>query len=131
MTNLAWKRLVLPNGLRMLLFPRPGSMTAQLSVAVAYGSNSESEDTAGMAHFLEHMIAGGSTQRIGLSQSVEQMGGYIDFSTANEDTMIITDVMPDKLEETSKTLTELLFSSGFEEEKFYMRLRKPKMTRGR
>ncbi len=108
----------MPNDLRMLLFPRPAGVTAQLSVAVAYGSNSEPENASGMAHFLEHMIAGGSTRRIELSQSIEKMGGYADFSTANEDTMIFTDVLPEKIDKASKMLIEILSKAGFEEEKF-------------
>lgn len=100
------------------MFPRVSSNTAQLSVAVEYGSNSESKKRAGCAHFLEHMIAGGSAKRICLSQSVEQVGGYIDFSTSNEDTMIMTDILPQKIGQVSETLSELLFGGSFEEEKF-------------
>ena len=118
MTNLVWKRQVLSNGMRVLLFPRPASATAQLSLAVSYGSNSEPESASGIAHFLEHMIAGGSTCRIELSQSIEKMGGYADFSTANEDTMIFTDVLPDKISKASETLLDILSEAAFEREKF-------------
>jgi len=117
MSNLGWTRIILPNGIIVLMFPRPSSMTAQLSVAVRYGSNFETEESAGMAHFLEHLIAGGSKKRIALSRSIEQMGGYADFSTANEDTMIITDIIPEKINKTSKTLLELVCDSEFEKEK--------------
>ena len=101
----------------MLLYPRMSSMTAQLSVAVAYGSNSDPEEHAGMAHFLEHMTAGGSAKQIERSRSIELMGGYIDFSTGNEDTMIVSDVTPDKLCKASQAFSELLFDCTFEEEK--------------
>jgi predicted Zn-dependent peptidase len=117
MKNIAWQRRVLPNGIRMLLFPRMSSMTAQLSVAVAYGSNLDPEENAGMAHFLEHMTAGGSAKQIQRSRSIELMGGYLDFSTCNEDTMIVSDVTPDKLCKASQTFSELLFDCVFEEEK--------------
>lgn len=118
MINLTWERQVLPNDLRVLLFPRPAGVTTQLSLAIAYGSNSEPENASGIAHFLEHMIAGGSKQRIELSQSIEKIGGYVDFSTANEDTMIFTDVLPDKIDKTSKTLVDMLSDARFEEEHF-------------
>ena len=108
---------MLPNGMRLLLFPKPYSMTAQLSVAVEYGSNSESEEAAGMAHFQEHMAAGGSDKHIERSRAIEQMGGYVDFSTANEDTMVVTDVLPAKIEKTAGVLSDLLFDSSFDEEK--------------
>lgn len=117
MSSLIWNRKVLSNGSRLLLFHRPNSMTAQLSLAISYGSNSESDNFAGTAHFLEHLIAGGSKKRIALSGGIEQMGGYADFSTANEDTMIITDITPDKIAKTSRTLVDLVCDSEFEPEK--------------
>lgn len=92
-------------------------MTGQLSVAVDYGSNFEDEADAGMAHFQEHMTAGGSEKHIERSRRIEQMGGYVDFSTSNEDTMIITDVLPEKIGKTANVLSDLLFDSDFEEEK--------------
>ncbi len=92
-------------------------MTAQLSVAFDYGSNFEDAEVAGMAHFQEHMTAGGSDKHIQRSRRIEQMGGYVDFSTANEDTMVVTDVLPDKIEKTAEVLSDLLFDSSFEEEK--------------
>ena len=49
MINLTWERQVLPNGLRVLLFPRPAGVTTQLSLAIAYGSNSEPENASGIA----------------------------------------------------------------------------------
>ena len=67
-TAIFWRRDVLSNGLRVLLFPRQSANTTQLSIAVEYGSNQEPEEIAGSAHFLEHMLAGGSTKRIQLSQ---------------------------------------------------------------
>ena len=92
-------------------------MTAQLSVAFEFGSNFEPEEAAGMAHFQEHMTAGGSDKHIERSRIIEQMGGYVDFSTANEDTMVVTDVLPSKIEKTADVLSDLLFDSSFEEAK--------------
>ena len=93
-------------------------MTAQFSVSVNYGSNSEPDESAGVAHFLEHMLAGGSMSRIEKAQKIEKMGGYIDFSTSQEDTMIVVDVLPEKLAEASSIVSDLLFDNSFEETKF-------------
>jgi predicted Zn-dependent peptidase len=109
---------VLPNGLRVLLFPHPSANTAQLSVAVEYGANYDSGENAGAAHFIEHMIAGGSTRRIQLSRSVESSGGIIDFYTDHEYTMSMADILPEKLPESAQILSDLLFDTSFEEEKF-------------
>ena len=95
--SMIWQRKELPNGLRILLLPRKSSNTTQLSLAVEYGSNQDSEEQSGVAHFIEHMLAGGSTSRIELSRSVENTGGILDFFTDHEHTMSIMDVLPEQL----------------------------------
>ena len=117
-TAMFWRRNILPNGLTVLQFPRQSANTTQLSVAVEYGSNQEPEEIAGVAHFLEHMLAGGSQKRIELSRSIENSGGILDFYTDHEHMMSMLDVLPGKLTEASFIISELLFSSNFEEEKF-------------
>lgn len=114
-----WSRTILSNGLTVLKFPKPSANTAQLSVAVKYGSNNETEQTVGTAHFIEHMLAGGSSERINLSRSIEGDGGVIDFYTNHEYTMTMADVLPENLPKTSAILSTLLFGkSAFEKEKF-------------
>ena len=117
-TAMFWGRKILSNGLTVLLFPRESANTTQLSIAVEYGSNQESKEIAGVAHFLEHMLAGGSQKRIELSRSIENSGGILDLYTDHEHMMSMMDVLPGKLAEASFIISELLFSSDFEEEKF-------------
>jgi len=110
-------RKKLPNGIRLLQFPRPQKMTAQLSVVVEYGSKSDPEKNAGLAHFVEHMLAGGSKERIKLSRSIEQHGGDVNFFTEYEYTIGTADILPEKLGAASKILSKLFFEDGFEEKK--------------
>ena len=117
-TAMFWRRNTLPNGLRVLLFPRESANTTQLSIAVEYGSNQEPTEIAGVAHFIEHMLAGGSTKRIQLSRSIENSGGTLDFYTEHECMMSTTDILSGELTEASLVLSELLFNNNFEEEKF-------------
>lgn len=117
-TAIFWRKEMLSNGLRVLLFPKQSANTTQLSIAVEYGSNQEPEEIAGSAHFLEHMLAGGSTKRIQLSRSIEDSGGILDFYTEHEYMMSTMNILPIKLAEASFVLSELLFSHSFEEEKF-------------
>jgi predicted Zn-dependent peptidase len=117
-TTISWHRNTLPNGLTVLLFPRQSANTTQLSVAVEYGSNQEPAENAGVAHFLEHMVAGGSTKRIQLSRSIENSGGILDLYTDHEHMMSTMDFLPEKTEEASNILSLLLFSGGFDKEKF-------------
>jgi predicted Zn-dependent peptidase len=117
-TAISWSRNTLPNGLTVLLFPRQSANTTQLSIAVEYGSNQEPPENAGVAHFLEHMIAGGSTKRIKLSRSIENSGGILDLYTDHEHMMSTMDFLPGELAEASRIISELLFNGDFEEEKF-------------
>ncbi len=117
-TAMSWRRDTLPNGLTVLLFPRQLTNTTQLSVAVEYGSNQEPDENAGVAHFLEHMVAGGSTKRIQLSRNIENSGGILDLYTDHEHMMSTMDFLPEKTAQASFILSQLLFSDGFEEEKF-------------
>lgn len=117
-TAMFWRRNIFPNGLTVLQFPRQSANTAQLSIAVEYGSNQEPPEIAGVAHFLEHMLAGGSNKRIQQSRSIENSGGIMDFYTDHEHMMTTMDVLPGELVPASNIISELLFSSVFEEEKF-------------
>ncbi|MCL1976896.1 MAG: insulinase family protein [Candidatus Bathyarchaeota archaeon] len=116
--SLVWQRNILPNGLRVLYLPKPSANTAQLSIAIEYGSNSEAEAEAGSAHFLEHMLAGGSDKRIQKSRNIESYGGSLNFYTDHEYTMSFVDVLPESLPQAAQVLSELLFDDSFDEEKF-------------
>ncbi len=112
--NLTWKRQMLPNGLRVLLFPKPSGLTTQLSVAIEYGSNDDSESSCGLAHFLEHMTVGGSQSRINLHNEIEKLGGCSYFETSEESTFTSVDVFPERLAHASRVLSGLLFDSAFD-----------------
>jgi predicted Zn-dependent peptidase len=117
-SGLLWKKQLLQNGLRVLSYSKPSSLTAQLAVAIEYGANDDLEDQAGAAHFLEHLVPGGSKKRIEASREFERLGGLSDFFTNPEYTMSIVDVVPNKLVEASQNMFPLLFEGGFEEEQF-------------
>ena len=83
-TNLVWHRRNQPNGLTVLFYPRTSANTTQLSLTVKSGSNQEPQQAAGITHFLEHMLAGGSENRIKQSRKIEESGGILDFFTDHE-----------------------------------------------
>jgi predicted Zn-dependent peptidase len=64
------------------------------------------------------MLAGGSAKRIQMSRSIEDSGGILDFYTDHEHMMTRMDVLPEKLTEASLIISDLLFNTSFEEEKF-------------
>jgi len=115
--GLTWTRKVLPNGLTVLLYPKPSALTSQFSVAIKYGSNDDADQAAGKAHFVEHILAGGSQKRIKLHHEVERLGGCSSFETSAECTFTTMDVSPRKIVEASKILAGLIFDGDFEADK--------------
>jgi predicted Zn-dependent peptidase len=116
-SDISWQREVLANGSTVLSYPRAEGKTAQLSVVVKYGSDDDSEANLGTAHFLEHMLAGGSKARINLHKQIENIGGISSFESSPEFTLCTADVLPGKLGEAARALSGLLFDSVFEPEK--------------
>ena len=75
------------------------------------------EGSSGTAHFLEHMIVGGSQGRIKLHNEIEKLGGCSYFETSEESTFTSVDVFPERIVQASKVLSGLLFDSVFEKGK--------------
>lgn len=116
--KLVWRRQTLPNGLTAISYPRKNANTTQLSLAVKYGSNQEPKTAAGIAHFIEHMLAGGSEHKIKRSRSIEESGGILDFYTDREHVLGAADVLPKKLTDASEVLCDLFFRDDFKAAKF-------------
>ncbi|MCH8842001.1 MAG: insulinase family protein [SAR324 cluster bacterium] len=55
-TEVAYRKLVLENGLRVMLISDAEAERSAAAMAVAAGSLEDPEEHAGMAHFLEHML---------------------------------------------------------------------------
>jgi predicted Zn-dependent peptidase len=115
--NLTWEKRILPNGLRVLLLPNSAGLTAQVSLAIEYGSNDDSQESSGTAHFLEHMLVGGSKERIKLHNEIEKLGGASHFETSEETTFTAVNVFPQKIAEASQVLSGLLFDKRFDSDK--------------
>jgi predicted Zn-dependent peptidase len=116
-SSLFWERKVLSNGLTVLFYPRPTGLTAQLSVGIKYGSSDDSKENAGRAHFLEHMIVGGSQERIKLHNQIEHLGGCSNLESSDEYTLCTVDIFSGKIAQASKILSRLLYDMSFEREK--------------
>ena len=58
-----YRKVTLPNGLRILVSEMPETRSVSLAVYVGVGSRIETKDDAGTSHFLEHMVFKGSAKR--------------------------------------------------------------------
>ncbi len=85
-----YRKVTLPNGLRVLIGEMPETRSVSLAVYVGIGSRIETKDDAGTSHFLEHMVFKGSAKRptaADISQVIESKGGVVNASTDKEVTV--------------------------------------------
>lgn len=71
----SFKRIVLDNGLRVILIPKPKSLTASVLILVAAGSKYETKRINGVSHFLEHLCFKGTKKRPSALQIASELDG--------------------------------------------------------
>ena len=85
-----YTKTVLDNGLRVLTSSMPHTRSVSMSIFIGAGSRYESDEIAGVSHFLEHLLFKGTkhwpTARE-LSEAVEGVGGMMNASTDREMTV--------------------------------------------
>ncbi len=115
----AYRGLILPNGLRVLLASDPASAKAAASMNVRVGYMSDPPDLPGLAHFCEHMLFLGSKSfpdESGFEKVVASSGGSNNAYTAPEDTNYFFDVqgpaLPAALPRFAGFFTAPLFTEG-------------------
>src|ERR671937_4913 len=85
-----YRKVTLPNGLRVLIGEMPETRSVSIAVYVGIGSRIETKVDAGTSHFLEHMVFKGSAKRptaADISQVIESKGGVVNASTDKEVTV--------------------------------------------
>ena len=84
------EKILLPNGLRILLEPSEFAKTATMAVYIRVGSRYESDDERGLTHFIEHMLYKGTPRRtaLELAQQTDLIGGQSNAYTTKEYTCV-------------------------------------------
>ncbi|MEK7092512.1 MAG: pitrilysin family protein, partial [Patescibacteria group bacterium] len=112
-----FKKLVLSNGLTVIFQPLNHAKSVSVYVAVGAGPRFETQKTAGLAHFLEHMLFEG-TKNLPTSKDVagyiEKIGGKSGAFTDKEYVMYYTKVKPNHLQIAIHYLFEILFNSALD-----------------
>ena len=74
---------VLPNGMRIIVKEIPAYPIAAVNMWVGVGAKDDPHQLSGMAHFFEHLLFKGTTNRpVGqIARDVEALGGYINAMT--------------------------------------------------
>jgi predicted Zn-dependent peptidase len=119
MTDKAYERHTLPNGLRVVSAPIPTAESVTCMIMLAAGSRYESRETNGIAHFAEHMFFKGTERRptardIGIE--VDALGGEFNAFTSKEYTGYYVRCGADFRDTALDVLVDMLRNSKFEPE---------------
>ncbi|MDZ7723460.1 MAG: pitrilysin family protein [candidate division KSB1 bacterium] len=109
------KRTVLDNGIRVVTERVPYVRSVAAGVWVQSGSSNETEETNGIAHFLEHMLFKGTRTRsaMDLANSLESLGGHLNGSTGREVSMYSAYILNEHVDTALEVLADLTQNPRF------------------
>lgn len=110
------ERFELDNGITVLHYPQAGESIV-MNVLVTVGSDHESEKH-GIAHFVEHMLFEGTTQRSreDISGTIEGLGGEISAYTANDATCVALKMLRRHFEKGCEIVSDIVMNPMFPKE---------------
>jgi predicted Zn-dependent peptidase len=109
----AVKRTVLPGGLRVITEHVPGVRSATVGLWVGIGSRDEPASVAGAAHYLEHLLFKGTTNRSAtqIAEEIDAVGGEFNAFTAKEHTCYYAQVLDEDLPLAMDLVTDVVFEA--------------------
>src|SRR3990167_3512679 len=96
-----FRRIILVNGLRLILVLQPGNLATTVAVLVEAGSKYETKDINGLSHFLEHICFKGTKARpraIDIASELDGLGAQYNAFTSQEYTGYYTKVRNEKID---------------------------------
>jgi len=109
----------LANGMRVALVPCEAESVA-VGVFVASGSRHETRETAGISHFIEHMLFKGTPTRkpIDITRAIEGRGGNFNACTGEEATCYFTHLPSEYLEQAVDILSDMYLNASMPADDF-------------
>jgi predicted Zn-dependent peptidase len=110
-------RDALDNGIRLVTESMSHVRSVSLGVWLTRGSRHESDDSSGMAHFVEHMLFKGTATRTAeaIAQTVDSIGGQLDAFTAKEYASYYVKVLDEHLPLAVDLLSDIVLRPAFHE----------------
>ncbi|MEC3977501.1 M16 family metallopeptidase [Amycolatopsis sp. H20-H5] len=107
------KRSVLPGGLRVITEHVPASRSATVGLWVGVGSRDEPLNVAGAAHYLEHLLFKGTSNRDAtqLAEEIDAVGGEFNAFTSKEHTCYYAQVLDEDLPLAMDLVTDVVFEA--------------------
>ncbi|MFB3132463.1 MAG: M16 family metallopeptidase, partial [Rhodothermales bacterium] len=113
----AFQKTTLVNGVRVISETIPSVRSIAVGVWIATGSRDEGEPTAGISHFVEHMVFKGTARRRmhQIARRLEAVGGFLNAFTSKECTCFYARVLDEHLERAIDTVCDLVLQPAFPE----------------
>ena len=101
---------VLPNGLEIVAECNPHAYSTALEFIVKAGACDETDEIAGVSHFLEHMAFKGTPTRTAadVNRELDEMGSYCNAGTVEEATVYYAAVLPENRTWATEVLADIL-----------------------
>lgn len=100
----------LDNGLQVIAEVHPEGYTASFGYFVKTGARDETDEVAGVSHFLEHMMFKGTPTRTAadVNRQLDELGGQSNAYTSEEQTVYYATVIPKYQDRMVDLLTDIL-----------------------
>jgi predicted Zn-dependent peptidase len=110
------RKEVLENGLTVLTERMPHVRSISLGIWLRMGSRNEAAEVNGVAHFIEHLLFKGTTNRSGeeIARQVDSIGGHLDAFTAKETICYSSKVLDEHLPIAFDILSDLVLNPKFD-----------------
>ncbi len=114
------EKIVLQNGLVVLLENIPHRTSATVGLWLPVGSRFERKRESGYSHFVEHMLFKGTRKRhyTEISRAIDRLGGHMNASTSKEITDYYISLSSRHIPIALDVLADMFFDSTFSKEEF-------------
>jgi len=112
-----YQKTVLDNGLRIVTKSMPQTNSVSMCIFIGVGSRYEKEKTAGISHFIEHLIFRGTEKRPEtrlISEAIEGVGGVLNGGTDKELTVYWCKVPAAHFSVAVDVLSDILLNARFD-----------------
>ena len=108
----------LPNGFTVLTYHMKHLQSVAINLIVKVGSRYETDSTAGISHFLEHMAFKGTKTRTAkmIAEEFDAIGGYFNAYTGREQTVYYAKVLHNNCYKALDILADIIQNSNFNKE---------------
>ena len=105
-----FRKHVLDNGLQIIAECNPDARSISIGYFVRTGARDETDEVAGVSHFLEHMMFKGTPTRTAEQVNLEfdQLGADYNAFTSEEQTVYYAAVLPEYQSRTVELLSDML-----------------------